>query len=274
MTLAPDTVTGTAAGVPYVLRPPATPRADAPVVLAWHLMDAPRTERAFAAALPLEGLDAWRLYPGLPLCGSRSPGFEEIMRLGREEPVLNLHGAVNAQAVAELPAFLDALRAAHGTGSGPLAVVGGSAGAGIAGAAIVEKVVEARAAVLISPLLQLRPVVAQQLAGFFGMDYRWTPASEAVGDRMDLLARSDELGDTPVRCIVGAQDAAEAFLYPAGRLRDLLRERGVRSDLHVIDGMGHALAEEPGVEPAPQTPQAAQVDALTVAWLAQAFEPA
>ena len=88
MSLAPDALTGTAAGVPYVLRPPATPRADAPLVVAWHLMDAPRTERAFAAALPLEGLDAWRLYPGLPMSGGRSPGFEEIMRLGREEPVL------------------------------------------------------------------------------------------------------------------------------------------------------------------------------------------
>ncbi|HEY2224969.1 alpha/beta hydrolase [Actinomycetospora sp.] len=271
MSLAPDAVIGTAAGVPYVLRPPATPRPDAPVVLAWHLMDAPRTEQAFAAALPLEGLDAWRLYPGLPMCGARSPGFEEIMRLGQEEPVLNLHGAVNARAVAELPAFLDAVRAEHGIGGGPVAVVGGSAGAGIAGAAVVEKVVDARAAVLISPLLQLRPVVAE-LAAFFGMDYRWTPESEAVGDRMDLVARSGELGDVPVRCIVGARDAAEAFLYPAGRLRDLLRERGVDADLHVIDGMGHALAEEPGVEAAPQTAHAAQVDALAVAWLAQAFE--
>jgi dienelactone hydrolase len=271
VTLAPDVTTGTAAGVPYVLRPPVTRRADAPLVVAWHLMDAPRTERAFAAALPLEGLDAWRLYPGLPLCGSRSPGFEEILRLGREEPVLNLHGAVNAQAVAELPALLDAVRAEHGIGDGPVGVVGGSAGAGVAGAAVVEKVLEARAAVLVSPLLQLRPVVAE-LAAFFGMDYRWTPASEAVAERMDLVARSDEFGGVPVRCIVGAQDAAEAFLYPAGRLRDLLRERGVPADLRVVDRMGHALAEEPGLEPAPQTPHAAQVDRFAVEWLAQALE--
>lgn len=271
MSPAPDAITGTAAGVPYVLRPPTTPRPDAPLVLAWHLMDAPRTEQAFAAAVPLEGLDAWRLYPGLPLCGTRSPGFEEIMRLGREEPVLNLHGAVNAQAVAELPALLDAVRAEHGLGGGPVGVVGGSAGAGIAGAAVAGKVVEARAAVLISPLLQLRPVVAE-LARFFGTDYRWTPESDAVADRMDLVARSGELGDLPVRCIIGSQDAAEAFLYPAGRLRDLLRERDVEADLHVIDGMGHALAEEPGVEPAPQTAHAAQVDRLAVEWLAQAFE--
>jgi hypothetical protein len=30
--------------------------------------------------------------------------------------------------------------------------------------------------------------------------------------------------------------------------------------------MGHALAEEPGVEPAPQTAHAVKVDALAVEW--------
>ncbi|MFC5062420.1 alpha/beta hydrolase [Actinomycetospora atypica] len=260
-----------AAGVPYVLRPPESGRAGAPLVIAWHLMDAPRTERAFAAALPLEGLDAWRLYPGLPLSGDRSPGFDEVMRLGYSEPVLELHGRVNAEAVAELPALLDAVRAEHGIGGGPVAVVGGSAGAGVAGAAVVGKVVDAAAAVLISPLLQLRPVVGI-LARQFGMDYRWTPDSDAVADRMDLVARSDELGPTPVRSIVGSEDSGDAFLYPAGRLRDLLVERGVRADLRVVNGMGHALAEEPGVDPAPQTVHAREVDALTVEFLAQELE--
>ena len=260
-----------AAGVPYVLRPPESGRPDAPLVIAWHLMDAPRTERAFAAALPLEGLDAWRLYPGLPMCGERFPGEEEFMGAMFAEPVLNGHGAINAGAVAELPALLDAVRAEHGLGGGPVAVVGGAAGAGGAGAAAVEKVVDAAAAVLISPLLQLRPVVTI-LARQFGIDYRWTPESEAVADRMDLVARSDEFGATPVRCIVGSEDSGDAFLYPAGRLRDLLVERGVRADLRVVTGMGHALAEEPGLDPAPQAAHAREVDALTVEFLAQELE--
>ena len=89
-----------------------------------------------------------------------------------------------------------------------------------------------------------------------------------------MKSNLQELGDVPVRCIVGAQDVRDAFLDPAARLTDRLRERGVHADLHVIDGMGHALAEEPGVEPAPQTAHAAEVDALAVAWLAQAFESA
>ena len=64
---------GTVAGVPYVVLPPETDRPDAPTVVAWHLNDPPRTERAMAAALPLAGLDAWRVYLGLPLSGARTP---------------------------------------------------------------------------------------------------------------------------------------------------------------------------------------------------------
>jgi hypothetical protein len=50
-------------------------------VVVWHLMDPPRTEAAFAAALLLAGLEAWRTYLGLPLSGSRMPpgGAEELL---------------------------------------------------------------------------------------------------------------------------------------------------------------------------------------------------
>ncbi|MDP9443584.1 MAG: hypothetical protein M3P83_04225 [Actinomycetota bacterium] len=65
-------VTGTAAGVPFLAVPPRTPSTSTPVVVAWHLMDSPRTEAAFAAALPLQGLDAWRIYLVCPCAG---PGF-------------------------------------------------------------------------------------------------------------------------------------------------------------------------------------------------------
>jgi hypothetical protein len=45
-----------------------------------------------------------------------------------------------------------------------------------------------------------------------------------------------------------------------------LRRLGITVDRQVIPGMAHAVAEEPGVEPAPQTPQAAQVDRLAASW--------
>ncbi|MDQ3931644.1 MAG: alpha/beta hydrolase, partial [Actinomycetota bacterium] len=102
-------ITGEAAGVPFVAVPPANgPRPSAPVVVAWHLMDPPRTEAAFAAAVPLDGLDAWRIYLGLPMSGSRLPagGFDEVMRLGYEDAVLNLQRPVIYGAAEEFgPAF-------------------------------------------------------------------------------------------------------------------------------------------------------------------------
>jgi hypothetical protein len=45
-----------------------------------------------------------------------------------------------------------------------------------------------------------------------------------------------------------------------------LSARGVDAELVEVPGMEHALAEEPGLEPAPQTPQAATVDATLVEW--------
>ncbi len=47
-----------------------------------------------AAALPMAALPAWRLYFGLPMTGRRLPasGFEELMRLGHADGVVNLYG--------------------------------------------------------------------------------------------------------------------------------------------------------------------------------------
>jgi pimeloyl-ACP methyl ester carboxylesterase len=257
--------TGVAAGVPYVLRAPADRRADAPVVVGWHLMDAPRSEAAFAAALPLDGLDAWRVYFGLPEMGARLPagGMDELLRRGYEDAVMSMHGPVNARAADEFDAALGALRERHGA-TGPLALFGGSAGAGVA-LEVATRRTDVGALVAISPLVRLRPVVAT-LGKLFGVDYQWSPPSDEVAARMDYVARADELGTTPVRLVVGSQDDATAFLEPA---RDLAVATQGPADVVVVEGMGHALAEEPGLEPAPQTPHAAEVDAHAVAWFRQ-----
>jgi hypothetical protein len=61
---------------------------------------------------------------------------------------------------------------------------------------------------------------------------------------------------------VGADDSAGAT-EPA---REFAAATG--ADLHVIEGVAHPLAEEPGIEPAPQTAGAKQFDALAVEWFA------
>ena len=265
---------GVAAGVPFVASPPPSGRADAPVVVAWPLLDAPRTEQALAAALPLAGLDAWRVYLGLPLSGSRLPagGPDEVMRLAYEDAVLKLHGPVATQAAAEFPAAYAALRDRLGLGAGPLGLVGGSIGAAVAQLVIAEAGLPVAAAVLASPVTELAAVVTAMSARF-GVDYSWTDASRAMAGRLDFVARAGELvagGEPAVRLVVGADDDRVGFLDPAERLRAELAKRYAdpdRVDLAVVPGMEHALAEEPGLEPAPQTPAAAAVDRLAVDWL-------
>ena len=67
-----ETISGTAAGVPFTALPPAsTTDSPAPVIVTWHMLDAPRTDAAFAAALPMIGVPAWRVHLAMPMCGAR-----------------------------------------------------------------------------------------------------------------------------------------------------------------------------------------------------------
>ncbi|NDL57829.1 alpha/beta hydrolase family protein [Phytoactinopolyspora mesophila] len=268
-------ITGHAAGVPFVAFPPATAeRSSAPVIVAWHMMDAPRTEAAFAAAMPLEGLDAWRIYLGLPMSGSRLPdgGFEEIMRLGFEDAVLNLQGPIVDQAAQEFSPVMAELRDRLGLSDGPLGVLGGSLGAAVALVVLAESSAKIDAAVLVSPLVQLRPAV-EAMARQFGITYPWSPESSEVAERLDFVARAGDVvrpHQPAVLLVVGEDDDADAFAKPASALREALDGHGDvpgRTDLVTIAGMGHALAEEPGMEPAEQTPHAREVDRHAVEWL-------
>jgi dienelactone hydrolase len=273
MTGVAESISGQAAGVPFVALPPAGgPRASAPVVIAWHLLDPPRTEAAFAAQVPLRGLDAWRIYLGLPLSGSRLPagGWDELMRLAHEDAVLNLHRPIVYGAAEELgPALVD-LRRRLGIDSGPMGVMGGSAGAAVAQLVLAEAGLEIAAAVLINPLVRLRQVV-DVISRRFGVSYPWSDESSAVADRLDFVARAGESGDDDRRAavllVVGEQDDA-CFREPAADLVAALRrsEAASPAGLVTVPGMAHPLTDEPGIEPAPQSPQAAVVDGLAVRW--------
>ena len=262
-------LTGTAAGVPYVAVPPsAGPRPDAPVVLGYHMLDAPRTERAFAAALPLAGLDAWRVYLGLPLSGARLPagGADELWRLIIEDAVLNVHRHVTLGALAELPAAYAVVRDRLGlAGDAPVGVLGGSMGGAAAQLVAAGSGLDVRAAVLVNPVVRLRDTI-DGLAALHGMTYAWSPAADEVAERVDFIARAAELRAVAIRFVTGADDMVEPILAPVGRAVDALREHGATVDRQVVPGMAHALAAEPGTEPAPQAPHAAATDRLAVDW--------
>jgi len=272
-------IRGTAAGVPFLAFPPPTPRPDVPVVVAWHLMDAPRSEAAMAAAVPLDGLDAWRVYLGLPDTGRRLPegGWDEIMRRGYTDAVMLMHGPVISRGAEEFPTALADLESQLGIRRSALGLMGGSAGAAIALLVLAEVGPAAGltvdAAVVISPVSQLYAAVGA-MGRVYGVEYPWSEESLAVARRSDYLARADEIAASgaAVRVVLGADDDKEGILLPAERLSAAIADRAgdsTRSDVVVVDGMAHALAEEPGLEPAPQTAAAATVDRHAVEWFAR-----
>lgn len=256
--------TGTTAnGVPYLVVPTASPAA--PVVVVWHLLDPPRTEAAMAAALPLAGLDATKIYLGLPMTGSRSieGGPDAILALLAEDAPALVHGPIFTQAVDEFPAAFDELRSRFEVApDAAVGLLGGSMGSAVAAGVLAAGTSGARAAVLVSPMLQLRALI-DTMAPMFG-GYTWSAEADRYAERLDFVARSPELTATgaAIRIVAGADDDAGAILDVARRVAE-----ATGADLHLLDGVAHALAEEPGIEAAPQTAAAARVDALAADWL-------
>ena len=104
-----ETITGAAAGVPYTALPPAGPIDEpAPLIVTWHMLDAPRSDAAFAAALPMAGVPAWRVHLGMPMCGARMVDgrLDAAVALAREDALLAFLAPFTRQAAAEFPAAL------------------------------------------------------------------------------------------------------------------------------------------------------------------------
>jgi pimeloyl-ACP methyl ester carboxylesterase len=266
-----DRVTGSAAGVPFVALAPPSGDDAAPVVVVWHMTDPPRSETAMAAALPLDGLEAWRIYLGLPLSGSRLPegGLEAFFQLGYQDAVLELFDPITRQAVEEFPAAFRELRAELRLADTPLGLVGASAGALVALSVVAETYVPVAAMALVSPAIRLASVVGWNERRF-DVTYPWSEASRAAAERLDFVARAGEIADRDVDSVfvIGEDDDREGIHEPAETLAEALAGSGQnRASVVRIPGMEHALAEEPGLDPAPQSAQAARVDQTVADWL-------
>ncbi|MFG1996746.1 prolyl oligopeptidase family serine peptidase [Actinoplanes sp. NPDC048988] len=250
--------------VPHVVLPPSGgPRPEAPVVVGYHLLDAPRTPSAFAAAVPLDGLDAWKIYLGLPLPTSDR---DELRRLLGEDAVLSLYQHVLFGALAEFPSALASIRRENGIADDvPLGMMGGSMGGAAAQLVMAESGYAAHAAVLVNPVVRMRDTI-DALSVVHDNPYTWSSASSAVASRVDFVARSADIADAAIRFITGADDMPDVILNPVGAAVDALTASGATVDWKVVPDMAHALAPQPGTDPAPQTPHAAAVDRLAVEW--------
>jgi pimeloyl-ACP methyl ester carboxylesterase len=252
---------GEAAGVPFTALPPAVPTPDpAPLLITWHMMGPPSTHAAFAAALPLAGVPAWRVHLGLPWAGSRPPlGTREDV-LGN--PVLNYIHPVVSQAAAEFPAALQSLRATLPVDGSPITVLGASLGGAVALKVLTDQDVPVAAAVLVNAAIRPYAVVDVLTAG---AGQPWTPESRAVAETYDFVTRAPTLAarrpHLSLLILNGTEDYPQ-LLADADALAAAHHTRTTR-----IPGLAHLLADEPGTHPAPQLPLAKEVDTTITTWL-------
>jgi pimeloyl-ACP methyl ester carboxylesterase len=266
-----ETITGTAAGVPFTALPPAgSIDGPAPLIVTWHMLDAPRTDAAFAAALPMTGLPAWRVHLGMPMCGARMVNgrVDAVLELAREDALLALLAPFIQQAADEFPAALTALRDQLPVDDEPVSVLGASLGGAVALQVLTASETPIKAIALVNPAVRIRSVVPL-VEGLAGQAYRWTAESRKVADELDFVARAADLTAQPPLLLVSGELDHPELRTDAAALVDALREQYAHPDevgLTTVPDLAHPLADEPGLEPAPQLPTAKAVDEILTQW--------
>jgi len=252
-------ITGTAAGVPFTALPP-TGNGAAPLIVTWHMLDAPRSNAAFAAALPMHDLPAWRVHLGMPMCGARmvDGSTAAIMELARQDVLMSYLYPFARQAAEEFPAALASIRAQLPVDDGPIGVLGGSLGGAVALRILADTEIPVFAGAVVNAAVRMRSVV-----DLFPGRYPYDAESEKAVGSLDFVAKAGAIaGRAPLLVVSGELD------HPGLRADalDLVDALGERSELLSIPGLAHPLAEEPGIEPAPQLPLAREVDAGLTRW--------
>ncbi len=266
-----ETITGTAAGVPFTALPPAEAiDGPAPLIVTWHMLDAPRTDAAFAAALPMAGVPAWRVHLGMPMSGARMVDgrVDAVIELAREDALLAFLAPIVHQAADEFPAALTALRDQLPVDDEPVGVLGASLGGAVALQVLTTQRIPVRAAALVNPAVRIQSVVGlvDDLAGHA---YRWTAESRRAADELDFVARAGDLTAQPPLLLVSGERDYPDLRTDAAALVDALREHYAHPDgveLITVPDLAHPLADEPGLRPAPQRPTARAVDEILTQW--------
>ncbi|CCH31562.1 hypothetical protein ABZ816_04700 [Actinosynnema sp. NPDC047251] len=217
------TITGTAAGVPYVALPP---RTGGRLVLVWHLIGEPATPQDMAKALPLTGVDAWRVY--LPLPAPPQTG----------DAVTDFYAPLVTTAVDQVAPVVAALRAELGCDDGPVDLVGGSAGGHIALLTALDAVVPVRRVAALNPAVSAQAVVQASIDAGLLASYDWTPAATEAARPLDVLARADQLR-APLLVVRGEHE------YPAFRpVQDRLHAAVPGSKLVDVPDLPHMLVTQ------------------------------
>jgi predicted esterase len=225
------------AGVPIVVRPPANPSFKAPLIVLWHGAGMPNSEEKLAEILPLENVQAWKAYLGLPMFGKRLPvgGTDEIMRRQLEDYVLQSLLPVIEPAMQELPNVVRALQARFSIDDREeIGLFGFSVGGLTALLTLLENSLSITTAVLAGVTKDLVSVVSnyerivqatyptiKEQFPWIEKRYRWSAKSEIAKQRLDFVARASEIQKrkpTPAILFVhGSQDE----IFPVSEAEEL-----------------------------------------------------
>jgi predicted esterase len=225
------------AGVPVLVRPPANPSLSAPLIVLWHGAGIPGSEENLAETLPLEEVQAWKAYLGLPLFGKRLPagGTDEIMQRQLEDYLLRALLPTIEPAMQELPNVVRALQSRFSINDKEgIGLFGFSVGGLTALLTLVESSLPITVAVLAGVTKDLTvavdnyerivqgayPTLKEQYP-WVEEHYRWTEESEVAKQRLDFVSRASEITQRqPLPAVLfvhGSQDE----IFPVSTVEEL-----------------------------------------------------
>jgi predicted esterase len=205
----------------------------------------------------------------MPLFGRRLPpgGYEEIMRLAFQDAVTLVFQPSIGGAVAEMPAALLDVRARLGIDPAlPLGLFGFSQGGAAALLTLSRRELPVKAAVTIGAAIDL-PTVVDAVGTMLGAPYDWTDERRALAEQLSASRQAPALAASGAAILLAAgADDPIPVREPAEQLATAIRSSGGTAEVRILPNIAHAFVDQPGDAPAPQTPQAAAIDALTTDW--------
>ena len=256
------------AGVPVVVRSPTNIDKPAPLIVLWHGFGVPNSEEILAKTLPLENVESWKAYVGLPLFGKRLPegGEEEIMHRQLDDYVLKLLLPVIEQAVQELPEVVKALQEQYNINrDSGIGLFGFSAGGFAALLALLESKLPISAAVLAGitkdlvaavdtferGMKEYYPTLKEQYPWVEEKHkkYAWSSESETAKQRLDFIARSPEIATrNPLPSVLflhGVQDTiwslSDAEKLYAALVKQYEQSNQKKLSLQTFEHLGHNI---------------------------------
>jgi pimeloyl-ACP methyl ester carboxylesterase len=240
----------TLAGVPAILRVPEHIRK--PPVILWHGFGPPASEGAMMEALPLDDVDAVKVYLGLPLFGARAPegGNKELARRQSDDVGLQVFKPVVVGAGDELPSVIAALQGgACMTKGGAIDLVGFSAGGAAALYTLSQRGVHVEAAVLINTSTGLSASV-QAYEHATKQTYAWSPASRELAQKTDAAGRAADIAHAhpALLFVTGTADKVidtDAISDVYKKLKPYYRNEDARLQWKAMPEMPHQWAADP-----------------------------